>query len=131
KKRIFNSTPDYGRDSYTLLQYKSHLRNEFLIPLKANGDGSGVATIRLRSVETQAVKSTGNGRVYRSSAGTTESGIESTSGTSLTSFFVKVPVGESCYLVLGKADKLRGLGDSYTNVIEDGVSIPYINYCAI
>ena len=47
KKRIFNSTPDY--DAYDVLQYKSHLRNEFLIPLKANGDGTGVATIRLQS----------------------------------------------------------------------------------
>lgn len=131
KKRKFNPTPDYANDAYTLLQYKSHLRNEFLIPLKANGDGSGVATIRLQSLETQSVKITGNGRFYTDSAGTTEAGIESTIGTSLTSLYVKVPAGESCYLVLGKADKLYGLGDAYTNVIADGVNVPYINYCAI
>jgi len=131
KKRIFNPTPDYERDAYTLLQYKSHLRNEFLIPLKANGDGSGVATIRLQSLETQSVKITGNGKFYTDSSGTTELGIESTIGTSLTSLYVKVPEGESCYLVLGKADKLRGIGSTSTIVIADGANIPYINYCAI
>ena len=133
KKRIFNPTPNYERDAYTLLQYKSHLRNEFLIPLKANGDGTGVATIRLQSLETQSIKITGNGKFYTSSAGTTEAGIESTIGTSLTSFFVKVPAGESCYLVLGKADKLSGLGSNApaTSVIGDGANIPYIYYCAI
>ena len=131
KKRIFNSTPDYENDDYTLLQYKSHLRNEFLIPLKANGDGSGVATIRLQSLETQSVKITGNGKFYTDVSGTTVLGIESTIDTSLTSFFVKVPAGESCYLVLGKADKLSGLGSANINVIEDGVNVPYINYCAI
>ena len=131
KKRIFNPTPDYERDSYALLQYKSHLRNEFLIPLKANGDGSGVATIRLQSLETQSIKITGNGKFYTSSAGTTELGTESTIGTSLTILYVKVPAGESCYLVCGKADKLSGLGNKSTNVIEDGNNIPYINYCAI
>ena len=102
KKRIFNSTPDYVNDTYDVLQYKSHLRNEFLIPLKANGDGTGVATIRLQSLETQSVKITGNGKFYTSSAGTTEAGIESTIGTSLTSLYVKVPAGESCYLVCKK-----------------------------
>ena len=61
KKRRFNSTPNYERDSYSLLQYKSHLRNEFLIPLKADGDGTGVATIRLQSVENQEIKITGAG----------------------------------------------------------------------
>jgi len=131
KKRIFNPTPDYANDAYTLLQYKSHLRNEFLIPLKANGDGSGVATIKLQSLETQSVKITGNGKFYTSAAGTTELGIESTIGTTLSSLYVKVPAGESCYLVLGKADKLRGIGSTSTNVIEDGVNVPYINYCAI
>jgi len=131
KKRMFNPTPNYERDSYTLLQYKSHLRNEFLIPLKANGDGSGVATIRLQSLEEQSVKITGNGRFYTSSAGTTEAGIESTIGTSLGSLYVKVPAGESCYLVCGKADKLSGLGSEVSNVIVDGENIPYINYCAI
>jgi Leucine-rich repeat (LRR) protein len=131
KKRMFNPTPDYDRDAYTLLQYKSHLRNEFLIPLKANGNGSGVATIRLQSLETQSIKITGNGKFYTDSAGTTELGTESTIGTSLTSLYVKVPAGESCYLVCGKADKLSGLGDRYTNVIADGVNTPYINYCAI
>ena len=131
KKRMFNPTPDYERDSYTLLQYKSHLRNEFLIPLKANGDGSGVATIRLQSLEEQSVKITGNGKFYTSSAGTTEAGTESTIGTSLTSFFVKVPEGESCYLVCSKADKLYGLGSTYATAIVGGVNVPYINYCAI
>jgi hypothetical protein len=131
KKRIFNSTPDYDRDTYTLLQYKSHLRNEFLIPLKANGDGSGVATIRLQSLETQSVKITGNGKFYTSAAGTTEAGIETTIGTSLTNLYVKVPAGEGCYLVCGKADKLSGIGGHSINVIADGVNVPYINYCAI
>ena len=131
KKRKFNPTPDYDRDSYTLLQYKSHLRNEFLIPLKANGNGSGVATIRLQSLETQTIKITGNGRFYTDASGTTELGIESTIGTSLGSLYVKVPAGESCYLVCKKADKLTGLGGSSTNVIEDGNNVPYINYCAI
>jgi len=131
KKRIFNPTPDYANDAYTLLQYKSHLRNEFLIPLKANGDGSGVATIKLQSLETQSVKITGNGKFYTSAAGTTELGIESTIGTTLSSLYVKVPAGESCYLVLGKADKLSGIGDTQNNVITDGANIPYINYCAI
>ena len=131
KKRKFNRTPDYERDSYTLLQYKSHLRNEFLIPLKANGDGSGVATIRLQSLETQSVKITGNGKFYTGSAGTTAEGIESTIGTSRGRLYVKVPADESCYLVLSKADKLRGLGSESTNVIADGANVPYINYCAI
>ena len=131
KKRMFNPTPDYERDAYTLLQYKSHLRNEFLIPLKANGDGSGVATIRLQSLETQSVKITGNGKFYTDSAGTTELGIESTIDNTLGSLYVKVPAGESCYLVLGKADKLRGIGSTGINVIADGANVPYINYCAI
>jgi hypothetical protein len=131
KKRMFNPTPDYANDAYTLLQYKSHLRNEFLIPLKARGDGSGVATIRLQSLETQSIKITGNGKFYTSAAGTTELGIESTIGTTLGSLYVKIPVGESCYLVLGKADKLSGIGSTSTNVIADGANIPYINYCAI
>jgi hypothetical protein len=131
KKRMFNPTPNYERDSYSLLQYKSHLRNEFLIPLKANGDGSGVATIRLQSLETQSIKITGNGKFYTSSAGTTELGTESTIGTTLGRLYVKVPAGESCYLVCGKADKLSGIGNSSANVIEDGNNIPYINYCAI
>lgn len=131
KKSMFNPVPDYTNDAYTLLQYKSHLRNEFLIPLKARGDGSGVATIRLQSLETQSVKITGNGKFYTSAAGTTELGTESTIGTSLTSLYVKVPAGESCYLVCGKADKLSGLGNNTTNVIADGNNIPYINYCAI
>ena len=131
KKSMFNPTPDYANDAYTLLQYKSHLRNEFLIPLKANGDGSGVATIRLQSLETQTVKITGNGKFYTDASGDTEAGIESTIGTSLGSLYVKVPAGESCYLVLIKADKLSGLGSTSTNVIADGANIPYINYCAI
>lgn len=131
KKRMFNSTPDYERDSYSLLQYKSHLRNEFLIPLKANGDGSGVATIRLQSLETQSIKITGNGKFYTDSAGTTELGTESTIEKTLGTLHVKVPAGESCYLVCGKADKLSGLGNSSANVIKDGNNIPYINYCAI
>ena len=131
KKRKFNSTPDYDNDAYTLLQYKSHLRNEFLIPLKANGDGSGVATIRLQSLETQSVKITGNGKFYTDASGTTELGIESTIGTRLGSLYVKIPAGESCYLVCGKADKLSGLGSTSTNVIADGDNVPYIHYCAI
>ena len=131
KKRMFNPTPDYERDSYTLLQYKSHLRNEFLIPLKANGDGSGVATIRLQSLETQSIKITGNGKFYTDVSGATELGIESTIGTSLGRLYVKVPAGESCYLICGKADKLRGLGSATINLIADGANVPYINYCAI
>lgn len=132
KKRMFNPTPDYERDAYTLLQYKSHLRNEFLIPLKARGGGSGVATIRLQSLETQTVKITGNGKFYTDASGATELlGAEGTIGTTLVSLYVKVPVGESCYLICGKADKLRGLGAESTNVIADGANIPYINYCAI
>ena len=131
KKRIFNRTPDYANDAYTLLQYKSHLRNEFLIPLKANGDGSGVATIRLQSLETQSVKITGNGKFYTDASGATELGIESTIETTLGYLYVKVPAGESCYLVCGKANKLSGLGSLYINVIADGANIPYINYCAI
>ena len=130
KRRVY-PIPDYVNDTYEVLQYKSHLRNEFLIPLKANGDGSGVATIRLQSLETQSVKITGNGKFYTSAAGTTELGIESTIGTTLGSLYVKVPAGDSCYLVCGKADKLSGLGDVDTNVIADGANIPYINYCAI
>ena len=132
KKRMFNPTPDYDNDAYDVLQYKSHLRNEFLIPLKANGDGTGVATIRLQSLETQSVKITGNGKFYTDASGATELlGAESTIGNTLGSLYVKVPAGESCYLVLGKADKLSGLGDTSTNVIEDGANVPYINYCAI
>ena len=131
KKRMFNPTPDYENDDYTLLQYKSHLRNEFLIPLKANGNGTGVATIRLQSLESQTIKITGNGKFYTNSSGTTEAGDESTIGTSLTSFFVKVPADESCYLVLNKADKLSGLGSIYATLILGGDNIPYINYCAI
>jgi hypothetical protein len=131
KKRMFNSTPDYANDAYTLLQYKSHLRNEFLIPLKANGDGSGVATIRLQSLETQTIKITGNGRFYTDVSGATELGIESTIDNTLGSLYVKVPAGDSCYLVCKKADKLTGLGGTTTAVIEDGANIPFINYCAI
>ena len=131
KKRKFNSTPDYENDAYTLLQYKSHLRNEFLIPLKANGDGSGVATISLQSLEPQPVTITGNGKFYTDVSGATVLGTESTIGTTLGSLYVKVPAGESCYLVCGKADKLSGFGDNNTNVIEDGDNTPYINYCAI
>jgi len=132
-KRRVDHIPDYVNDTYTLLQYKSHLRNEFLIPLKANGNGTGVATIRLQSLESQSVKITGNGKFYTSSAGTTEAGIESTIDNTLGSLYVKIPAGESCYLICGKADKLSGLGssDPRTNVIEDGVHAPYINYCAI
>ena len=131
KKRIFNSTPDYERDTYEVLQYKSHLRNEFLIPLKANGDGSGAATIRLQSLETQPIKITGNGKFYTDVSGTAELETESTIGTSLGSLYVKIPAGESCYLVCGKADKLSGLGNETIEVIADGANIPYINYCAI
>ena len=131
KKSMFNPVPDYANDAYTLLQYKSHLRNEFLIPLKANGDGSGVATIRLQSLESQSVKITGNGKFYTDESGATELGTESTIGTLLTSLYVKIPAGESCYLVCGKADKLSGLGSESTNVIADGANVPYINYCAI
>lgn len=131
KKRIFNSTPDYERDTYDVLQYKSHLRNEFLIPLKANGNGSGVATIGIQSLETQSVKITGNGKFYTNSSGTTELGDESTIGTMFGRLYVKVPAGESCYLVLCKADKLSGLGATDANVIADGDNVPYINYCAI
>ena len=131
KKRIFNPTPDYDRDAYTLLQYKSHLRNEFLIPLKANGNGSGVATIRLQSLETQTVKITGNGKFYTDSAGTTVLGIESTIDNTLGTLYVKVPEGESCYLVCGTADKLSGLGIPSARIILEGANAPYINYCAI
>lgn len=131
KKRMFNPTPDYERDSYTLLQYKSHLRNEFLIPLKANGDGTGVATIRLQSLEEQSVKITGNGRFYTDASGTTEAGIESTIGTSLTSLYVKVPACDSCYLVCKKADKLTGLGDRNNSLTTQATNAPIINGCTI
>ena len=132
KKRIFNSTPDYERDAYTLLQYKSHLRNEFLIPLKANGDGSGVATIRLQSLESQSVKITGNGKFYTDASGATELlGAESTIDNTLGSLYVKVPADESCYLVLGKADKLSGLGDGSNPLITEATNAPIINGCKI
>ncbi len=131
KKSMFNPTPDYANDAYTLLQYKSHLRNEFLIPLKARGDGSGVATIRLQSLEEQSVKITGNGKFYTDASGDTELGTESTIDTTLTSFFVKVPAGESCYLVCGKADKLSGLGNTDIKLITEATNAPIINGCKI
>lgn len=128
KKRMFNRTPDYERDSYTLLQYKSHLRNEFLIPLKANGDGSGVATIYLQSVENQAINITGSGRFYTDAQGTTGESISAVVGTSLTPLYVKLNAG-SCYLVLTKADKLSGLGSNITSVITEATNAPFINGC--
>ena len=118
KKRMFNSTPNYERDSYSLLQYKSHLRNEFLIPLKADGDGTGVATIYLQSTEDQAINITGAGRFYTNAQGTTGESTSAVVGTSLTTLYVKLNAG-SCYLVLTKADKLFGLGSSSVNVITE------------
>lgn len=130
KKRMFNSTPNYERDSYTLLQYKSHLRNEFLIPLKADGDGTGVATIYLQSTESQAIKITGAGRFYTNAQGTTGESTSAVVGTSLTTLYVKLSAG-SCYLVLKKADKLSGLGSNSVNVIAEANNAPIINGCNI
>lgn len=130
KKRMFNSTPNYERDSYSLLQYKSHLRNEFLIPLKADGDGSGVATIRLQSTENQEIKITGAGRFYTNAQGTTGESTSAVVGTSLTTLYVKLNAG-SCYLVLTKADKLSGLGSGSANVITEATNAPIINGCNI
>jgi hypothetical protein len=130
KKRMFNPTPDYERDSYTLLQYKSHLRNEFLIPLKADGNGTGVATIYLQSTESQAINITGAGRFYTNAEGTTGESTSAVVGTSLTTLYVKLNAG-SCYLVLTKADKLSGLGSSSVNVISEAANAPIINGCNI
>jgi Leucine-rich repeat (LRR) protein len=133
KKRLFNSTPDYERDSYTLLQYKSHLRNEFLIPLKADGNGTGVATIRLQSTESQTINITGAGRFYTDAEGTTGESTSAVVGTSLTPLYVKLNEG-SCYLVLTKADKLLGLGSNTVNevyVITEATNAPFINGCNI
>jgi hypothetical protein len=130
KKRMFNSTPDYERDSYTLLQYKSHLRNEFLIPLKADGDGTGVATIYLQSLEPQAINITGAGRFYTNAQGTTGESTSAVVGTSLTTLYVKLSAG-SCYLVLTKADKLSGLGSTSVNVITEATNAPFIDGCNI
>lgn len=130
KKRMFNPTPNYERDSYTLLQYKSHLRNEFLIPLKADGDGTGVATIYLHSTESQAINITGAGRFYTNAQGTTGESTSAVVGTSLTTLYVKLSAG-SCYLVLTKADKLSGLGSSSFSVITEATNAPFINGCNI
>jgi hypothetical protein len=130
KKRMFNSTPNYERDSYTLLQYKSHLRNEFLIPLKADGNGTGVATIYLQSTESQAINITGAGRFYTDAEGTTGESTSAVVGTSLTTLYVKLSAG-SCYLVLTKADKLSGLGSGAVNVITEATNAPFINGCNI
>ena len=130
KKSMFNSTPNYERDSYTLLQYKSHLRNEFLIPLKADGDGTGVATIYLQNTESQAINITGAGRFYTDAQGTTGESTSAVVGTSLTTLYVKLSAG-SCYLVLTKADKLSGLGSNTTNVITEATNAPFINGCNI
>jgi hypothetical protein len=130
KKRMFNSTPDYERDSYTLLQYKSHLRNEFLIPLKADGNGTGVATIRLQSTENQTINITGSGRFYTNAQGTTGESTSAVVGTSLTTLYVKLSAG-SCYLVITKADKLSGLGSGAVNVITEATNAPFINGCNI
>ncbi len=128
KKRMFNSTPDYERDSYSLLQYKSHLRNEFLIPLKADGDGTGVATIYLQSTEDQAIKITGAGRFYTNAQGTTGESTSAVVGTSRTPLYVKLTAG-SCYLVLTKADKLLGFGSSSVSAITEATNAPFINGC--
>lgn len=128
KKRMFNSTPDYERDSYSLLQYKSHLRNEFLIPLKADGNGTGVATIYLQSTEDQAINITGAGRFYTDAQGTTGESTSAVVGTRLTTLYVKLNAG-SCYLVLTKADKLLGLGSVSFNVITEATNAPIINGC--
>lgn len=130
KKRLFNPTPDYERDSYSLLQYKSHLRNEFLIPLKADGDGTGVATIYLQSTEDQAINITGAGRFYTNAEGTTGESTSAVVGTDLTTLYVKLNAG-SCYLVLTKADKLSGLGSNTTSVITEATNAPLINACNI
>jgi Leucine-rich repeat (LRR) protein len=130
KKRMFNSTPNYERDSYSLLQYKSHLRNEFLIPLKADGNGTGVATIYLQSTESQTINITGSGRFYTDAQGTTGESTSAIVGTSLTTLYVKLSAG-SCYLVLTKADKLLGFGSSSVNVITEVTNAPFINGCNI
>ena len=130
KKRMFNSTPDYERDSYSLLQYKSHLRNEFLIPLKADGDGSGVATIYLQSTESQTINITGAGRFYTDAQGTTGESTSAVVGTRLTTLYVKLNAG-SCYLVLTKADKLSGLGSNLFKAITEATNAPFINGCNI
>jgi len=130
KKSMFNPTPNYERDSYTLLQYKSHLRNEFLIPLKADGDGTGVATIRLQSTEDQTINITGAGRFYTDAQGTTGESTSAVVGTDLTTLYVKLSAG-SCYLVLTKADKLSGLGSPSTNVITEATNAPIINGCKL
>lgn len=128
KKRLFDPTPNYERDSYSLLQYKSHLRNEFLIPLKADGNGTGVATIYLQSTESQTINITGAGRFYTNAQGTTGESTSAVVGTSLTPLYVKLNEG-SCYLVLTKADKLSGLGSSSVNVITEATNAPIINGC--
>src|SRR5574344_1715321 len=130
KKRMFNSTPNYERDSYSLLQYKSHLRNEFLIPLKADGDGTGVATIYLQSTENQTINITGAGRFYTDAEGTAGESTSAVVGTSLTTLYVKLNAG-SCYLVLTKADNLSGLGSGSVNVITEATNAPIINGCNI
>lgn len=130
KKRMFNPTPNYERDSYSLLQYKSHLRNEFLIPLKADGDGTGVATIYLQSTEGQTINITGAGRFYTDAQGTIGESTSAVVGTSLTTLYVKLSAG-SCYLVLTRADKLLVLGSNTTNVITEATNAPIIDGCNI
>src|SRR5574344_1470948 len=124
------NSPNYDSDSYDILQIKAAHRNEFLIPLKADGDGTGVATIYLQSVEDQKIKITGAGRFYTNAQGTTGESTSAVVGTSLTTLYVKLSAG-SCYLVLTKADKFSGLGSNTTNVITEATNAPFINGCNI
>src|SRR5574344_3160087 len=124
------NSPNYDSDSYDILQIKAAHRNEFLIPLKADGDGTGVATIYLQSVEDQKIKITGAGRFYTNAQGTTGESTSAVVGTSITTLYVKLSAG-SCYLVLTKADKLLGLGSISVNVITEATNAPIINGCNI
>jgi hypothetical protein len=124
------NSPNYDSDSYDILQIKAAHRNEFLIPLKADGDGTGVATIYLQSTESQTINITGAGRFYTDAQGTTGESTSAVVGTSLTTLYVKLNAG-SCYLVLTKADKLSGLGSGADNVITEATNAPFINGCNI
>src|SRR5574344_1989377 len=124
------NSPNYDSDSYDILQIKAAHRNEFLIPLKADENGTGVATIYLQSTENQAINITGAGRFYTDAEGTTGESTSAVVGTSLTPLYVKLNAG-SCYLVLTKADNLSGLGSGSVNVITEATNAPIINGCNI
>src|SRR5574344_783932 len=124
------NSPNYDSDSYDILQIKAAHRNEFLIPLKADGNGTGVATIYLQSTENQTINITGAGRFYTDAEGTAGESTSAVVGTSLTTLYVKLNAG-SCYLVLTKADNLSGLGSGSVNVITEATNAPIINGCNI